>query len=121
MQDRKQTKISLYNQTTEETLLETLDMATSFSKRFLGLMGKQSLPDSTGLYLEPCTSIHCFFMRFPIDVVFVNRAGQVVAIYPGLKPWRIAMPKGAFAAIEAVENQLADRVSLGDQLRIKEI
>lgn len=111
----------LYNQTTSTVVVEHLEQALRFGKRFLGLMGRSSLPDDQGLYLEPCSSVHCFFMRFPLDVVFVDRSMRVVAIYPGLKPWRLAIPGAeAYAAIETVAGQLADKVSVGDQLEVKE-
>ena len=56
----------------------------------MGLMGKRELADGAGLYLRPCSSIHMFFMRFPLDVAFVDGDGQVVRLYHGLRPWRMS-------------------------------
>ena len=46
----------------------------------MGLMGKRELKDGAGLYLKPCSSIHMFFMRIALDVVFVDADGQIVHI-----------------------------------------
>ena len=64
-------------------------MAQNSYSRILGLMFKKSLPKNRGLLLIPCNSIHTFFMRFPIDVIFLNKHNTIVGIYRNLKPWRI--------------------------------
>ena len=56
--------------------------------RMRGLLGRTSLGEGEGLWLEPCTSIHMFFMRMPIDAAFLNRAGRIVALYENFRPWR---------------------------------
>lgn len=113
--------MQLINQTSGETILSRLEAAGGFWKRLIGLMGRADIPDDYGLYLSPCSSIHCFFMRFPIDVVFINRDHVVVAVYPSLMPWKVALPgSGAYAAIEAGAGQLAHRVTPGDVLIMKE-
>ena len=67
----------------------------------MGLMFRASLPDGYGLLLRPCSSIHMFFMRFPLDVVFVDGDGRVVRILDSIRPWRASFPvRGAKAAIE---------------------
>ncbi|TML60208.1 MAG: DUF192 domain-containing protein, partial [Actinobacteria bacterium] len=55
-----------------------------------GLLGRTSLPDGEGLLLKPCGSVHTFFMRFPIDVVFLDRELSVVAVSAEVAPWRTA-------------------------------
>jgi len=80
--------------------------ARGFWARFRGLMGRNSLPAGEGLYLAD-SSIHMFFMRFPIDALFVStpdESGQrrVVDVRPGLRPWTgLVMPvKGAAGVVE---------------------
>jgi uncharacterized membrane protein (UPF0127 family) len=75
-------------------------VAADSTARRRGLLGRGGLDDGTALVLAPCSAIHTWFMRFPIDVVFVTRAGEVVAVRSGVRPWRIAVSPGAFAAIE---------------------
>jgi uncharacterized membrane protein (UPF0127 family) len=64
-------------------------VADGLWSRFVGLMGRPELPAGEGLCIRPCSSIHMFFMRFPIDAVFVDRDGRVLRIYRELRPWRI--------------------------------
>jgi len=70
-------------------------------RRFMGLMGKRELKDGAGLYLKPCSSIHMFFMRIALDVVFVDADGQIVHICHSIKPWRMSrIVRHAKAAVE---------------------
>lgn len=63
-------------------------------------MGRRELPQGSGLLITPCSSIHMFFMRFPIDVVFLDRDNAVVRVVPSIKPWRMAMGGGGRKALE---------------------
>jgi len=58
--------------------------------RMKGLLGRRSLPPGQGLLLKPAGSIHTFFMRFPIDAVFLDGERQVVKVAAHLRPWRTA-------------------------------
>lgn len=61
--------------------------ADSFAKRFLGLMGKKALPQKTGLYIVPCNSIHMCFMRFALDVLYVDKSMKIIKVVENLPPW----------------------------------
>ena len=63
--------------------------------RMWGLLGRRSLPWGEGLLLRPAASVHTFFMRFPIDVVFLDRELTVLGVTPELRPWRTAGKRGA--------------------------
>ena len=65
-------------------------LASSFVDRFLGLMGRKSLPEGEGLLLTKSASIHSFFMRFRFDAVFIDNDNRVVKIVPAMGTWRIA-------------------------------
>jgi uncharacterized membrane protein (UPF0127 family) len=69
---------------------ERLEVARSTWARGVGLMGRTSMAPGTGLWIEPCNSIHMFFMQFAIDAVFLDRQGRVKRVIPGLKPWRVS-------------------------------
>jgi uncharacterized membrane protein (UPF0127 family) len=85
-----------------------VEIAASAWKRFLGLMGRTELPRGHGLYLRPCSSIHMFFMRFPLDVAFIDKEGRVLRAYHGLRPWRMSrVVFGAEAAVELPAGTLA--------------
>ncbi|MCA9070971.1 MAG: DUF192 domain-containing protein, partial [Planctomycetaceae bacterium] len=79
--------------TTGEVVLEHLQIADGFWSRFLGLQFRKSLPERTGLLLVPCPSIHTFFMRFPIDVVTLDREARIMEVRSHLKPWKVFVPK----------------------------
>jgi uncharacterized membrane protein (UPF0127 family) len=76
-------------------------LADSFVSRFFGLMGRAALPEGKGLLLAPGGSIHTFFMRFPLDVVFLGADGTALGIVPRLRPWRLARaPRGTRFVLE---------------------
>jgi uncharacterized membrane protein (UPF0127 family) len=77
------------NQTRGRPLITHGEKAETFWTRFRGLMGRPSLNTGEGLVLKGDKSIHTFFMRFPIDVVYANRAGRVVRVDPAMAPNRI--------------------------------
>ena len=106
-----------------------VEVADSFSARFLGLMGRASLRAGSGLWLTGTSNIHMFFMRFPIDAVFLGRPAadggrHVVAVHAGLRPWTgivwyargtdgcLELPAGGAAASGTA---VGDVVALGPQ------
>jgi hypothetical protein len=103
---------------TGTTVAADVAVADNPYRRFMGLMGQRELKDGTGLYLRPCSSIHMFFMRFPIDVAFIDKDDRVVRLYHGLRPWRMSrVVRRAKAAIELPNGALAEAgVGVGDLL-----
>lgn len=80
---------------------EHVEVADGIMSRFMGLMFRPSLPDGHGLALRPCNSIHMFFMRFPLDVLFVDGDGKVLRVLDSIKPWRAStLVRGSKGAIE---------------------
>jgi uncharacterized protein len=103
--------IQIFNQTRDRLLADRGELARSFWARGRGLMGRAALPQGFALVIYPESSIHTFFMRIPIDVLFVGRDHRVVALreamppsrlFAGVAPWRgqyvIEMPAGVIAA-----------------------
>jgi uncharacterized membrane protein (UPF0127 family) len=68
--------------------------------RLKGLLGRTRLEEGEALLIRPTWSVHTFFMRFPIDVVFVDRGLRILAVEPNLRPWRAAARRGAHAVLE---------------------
>ena len=114
--------IQIKNQTRNSILAARGELARSFWARGRGLMGRASLPDSYALIILPESSIHTFFMRVPIDVLFVDRDDKVIGLraamppsrpFAGVAPWRgryvIEMPAGVIASTGT---------ALGDQLQL---
>jgi uncharacterized protein len=79
--------------------------AHTFWQRLGGLLVRPRLRAQEALVLAPCSSVHTAFMRYPIDVVFVDKHGQVLKVAQHLKPWRAAWCWGAQAAIELLAGQ----------------
>ena len=78
-----------------------VEVADSFFSRFLGLMGRKSLAEGTGLLIAPCSSVHMCFMRFPIDVVYLDREYRILKAVKKLRPWvGMSLCMGAWGALE---------------------
>jgi len=89
-----------------DVLCRDCRVATSFSTRFRALMGQSKLPPGKGVLLSRTNFIHTHFMRFRIDVVFLDDEMAVVKIAEGLKPWRMAKCRGASAVIELADGAI---------------
>jgi uncharacterized protein len=76
------------------------DVADRMIPRLRGLLGRSELRSGEGLLISPCPSVHTFFMRFSIDVVFLDREKAIVDIAQSVRPWRAAGARGAAAALE---------------------
>jgi len=82
-----------------------------------GLLGRAELPPDEGILLRPAGSVHTFFMRFPIDVVFLNEDQVVLGIQPALAPWKTAGRRGAKAVIELAAGECERRgLQVGDRV-----
>lgn len=111
----------IVNPRTGCVLAEDCRVADSLVWRFVGLMGRRSLTRGEGLLLRPTTSVHGFFMRFPIDVLFLDAAGTVVRAYTPLRPWRTTAPhiRGARQAVELPAGTIeASGTRVGDVLTL---
>jgi len=106
--------MQLINERTSMAVASIVELAVTRAARRRGLLG-DALDVSAGMMLAPCVSVHTAFMRFPIDVVFVDRDGVVRKIVRDLKPWRIAASPRAYAAIELAAGIERD-IAPGDRL-----
>ena len=68
--------------------------------RMRGLLGRRELPPGEGMLIRPAPSIQTFFMRFPIDVVFLSRRGDVLKVSEDVRPWRAAAARRAHSTLE---------------------
>jgi uncharacterized protein len=82
--------MQVINITRQQRLAVALTVADTFLRSLVGLMGKHSLPEGHGLWIVPCQSVHTFWMRFPIDVVFLDKDRRVVHLVERLRPFRIS-------------------------------
>jgi len=77
-----------------------IEIADTFFRRLCGLLGRRRLDENQALLLLPCSTIHTAFMRFSIDVVFINDEGSITNIVSDIRPWRMAADRRAFACLE---------------------
>jgi uncharacterized membrane protein (UPF0127 family) len=91
------------------------EIADTPLKRMRGLLGRDALAPDEGMLFRPAGSIHMFFMRFAIDVVFCDNELTVLKVVPNLQPWKTAGAKGAKVTIELAAGAAAD-VRPGDRL-----
>ena len=79
-----------------------VERAQSFWSRFCGLMGRPRLPENQALLIAPCSSVHMCFMRFSIDVIYLDREYRILKLVQNLRPWTgLSLCFGAWAVLEA--------------------
>jgi hypothetical protein len=92
-------------------------VADTLPRRMRGLLGRHALVPGDGIVLRPGWSIHTAFMRFPIDVVFVDADQVVLRVVAGLKPWRAALCRGAHDVIELANGECSrHELEAGDRV-----
>ena len=101
-------------------VVKRCDVADGFFSRFRGLLGRRGLQSGEGLLLSPSSSVHTMFMRFPIDVVFLDRGLKVVGISADVRPWRLASRKGARHVLELAAGEAqVRRIRTGERLSLE--
>jgi len=100
-------------------LADRVRSADSFGSRLVGLLGTRGLAEGEGLWLSPCSSVHTFFMRYAIDVLFLGRDG-VLLHGLSLRPWRMSrviwkshgVLELPFGALSRTNTRPGDRIDL---------
>jgi uncharacterized membrane protein (UPF0127 family) len=104
------------------TVCERCVVANKMFPRMRGLLGRRSLPAGEGLLIRPAPSVHTFFMRFPIDVLFLSRSGQVLKVCADVGPWRARSCRGAYAVVELPAGEAGRRgVAVGDSMETEDL
>ncbi len=82
--------LKVRNLDSQTLLAHRVEVARTFKTRFKGLLGRAELPTGDGLLIVPCRQVHTFFMKFVIDVVFLDKKDRVIGIHHELAPWRLS-------------------------------
>ena len=111
-----------FNVTQQRTLANMLMVADSFFRSLIGLMGRPGLDVGHGLWIIPCQSVHTFWMRFPIDVIFLDEHRKVIHLVENLRPFRVSrhLSKARSVVELPVSSIKATGTQLGDEIRIAE-
>jgi uncharacterized membrane protein (UPF0127 family) len=109
----------IVNLTRGNVVCERAVLADEALRRMRGLLGRRSLPTGDGLLLQPAPSVHTAFMRFAIDVVFLDRHLQVVKVVESVQPWRTASARRARSTLELAAGEVSARgIRIGDTLGV---
>lgn len=113
--------MNAYNQTRQTRIAGNVEKAHSTLRRMKGLLGKKAMPENYGLWIKPCQSIHTFFMKFPIDVIFLSSDLHVVEIAPSIKPFRLSSwVHSAQSVLELASGSIANSgTQIGDKVEFR--
>lgn len=108
------------NETREQDLMTQGRCADRPWSRLRGLMGAAPLDEGQGLWIKPCNGIHTCWMRFALDVVYLDRELQVVALDVAMPPWRFGrIRRGAHSVLELPPGAIAATgTQVGDQIAL---
>jgi uncharacterized membrane protein (UPF0127 family) len=86
---------------TRNTVLATcMEVADSAAKRNKGLLGRKRLAPGEGLWIRPCQAVHTFFMRFSIDLIYLDRRNRIRKLSSEVRPWRLSACLWARSVLE---------------------
>jgi uncharacterized membrane protein (UPF0127 family) len=107
--------VRMINESTGATVASQVELALDRATRRRGLLGRDSLAPRSAMLFSPCWMVHTAFMRFAIDVLFVDRHGRVVHVAHAVRPWRAAMSARAHVVVELPAGAAAQQqVHVGD-------
>ena len=111
-------EVTVTNNTRGSVIGDRICIADTSLTRLFGLLSRSGLDAGEGLWIQPSSGVHTFFMRFPIDVIGLNRERNVVTLWPELVPWRVtAIHTKLRSVIELPAGRIAATgTKLGDHL-----
>ena len=113
-------KLRVANQTKGQVLADRADIADTSAKRRTGLLKHSGLLQGEGLWIAPCEGVHTFGMKFPIDVLFLNKKKKILKARPDMVRGRIAFSLRAYSVLELPAGTLAQTGTVaGDQLEFE--
>jgi uncharacterized membrane protein (UPF0127 family) len=112
--------VALVNERTHAAVATEVELASTRASRRRGLLGRDHLDPSSALMLTPCLAVHTAFMRFPIDIVFLDQDGFTVKLVADVPPWRMAAAARAHSVVEMAAGSLRRHaIALGDRLYLQ--
>ena len=110
------------NQTRNTVLGEAVEVADTSEKRRVGLLKHARLDPGSGLWIVPCESVHTFFMKFPIDLVYLDKQRKVRKVRHAVAPWRLSACLAAHSILELPAGTAEKSGTLrGDELLIEKL
>lgn len=111
-------QVLVRNRTKGTVVAQNAGLANNWLTRLRGLIGRRNLGPGEGLIIKPCSSIHTFFMAFPIEILFVDEANRVLRATEPIDAWRIGpIVAKARYVVELPEGTIsASQIECGDVL-----
>ena len=121
MEERSGKRVFVRNRTRNTVLADAAEVADTSEKRRTGLLKHERLDAGQGLWIVPCESVHSFFMKFAIDLIYLDRNKKVRKVRHRMAPWRLSMCLTAHSILELPAGAAAATgTQAGDQLEIEE-
>ncbi len=121
-QTGKMQSITITDETRGTTLGDRIQVADTSLTRVVGLLGRRGVDAGSGLWIKPSSGVHTFFMRFPIDVIGLDKNLRVIKLWQDLVPWRVtSVSLQLRSVVELSAGRIAEcGIQLGDVLRISD-
>jgi uncharacterized membrane protein (UPF0127 family) len=115
-------KVLVRNQTRNTVLGDAVEVADTSEKRRVGLLKHARLDPGAGLWIVPCESVHTFFMKFPIDLVYLDKKRKVRKVRHAVPAWRLSACLTAHSILELPAGTAAESGTLpGDELSFEKL
>ncbi len=110
-------RVALWRDQVSQVSIDVRHTETA-AERMRGLLGSEPLMQASGLWIGPCNSVHCWFMRYAIDVVYLDRRGFIIKCVSDLKPWGVSASLRAASVVELLAGEVARLdIRVGDEVR----
>ena len=110
------------NNTRNTVLAQAAELADSGAKRRTGLLKHERLAPGEGLWIVPCEAVHTFFMKFPIDLVYLDKQRRVRKVRHAVPAWRMSGCLAAHSVLELPAGTVAESgTAVGDILAIEKV
>jgi hypothetical protein len=115
-------RLRVSNLTRNTVLATCMEVADSAAKRNKGLLGRERLAPGEGLWIRPCEAVHTFWMRFPIDLVYLDRKNRIRKLVSALPPWRLSACLRAHSVLELPSGTIREtQTQLGDTIEFSDV
>ena len=105
----------------EKIVSDNVRVASDTISRMVGLLNCKGLSERESLLIEPCNSIHTFFMKFNIDVLFLDKNFTVVKVFRNMPPWRITRPYLSVKRVVEANANTFSQINTGDKLELRDV
>jgi uncharacterized membrane protein (UPF0127 family) len=115
--ERPQIRMRISNLTRDVELAHSVEVADTGATRRRGLLGRNALSPGEGLWITPCAAVHTCAMRFPIDLIYLDRSRRVKKVRHAVSPWRLSACLSAHSVLELAAHSIRQtQTSPGDLL-----